>query len=261
MHADGNLALYGESLEAEGAFELAWQSNSTLFNYSGESVPRLELDDDGILVVHEYHYRGVQSIAPIPIWSAADSQTSTEEDQDAEFDVVLVLSNGCCLELAMLDAFDSALWGVCAVVANPSPEPTVDPIAASSTDADIGGVSDESTSSQSTFTDSWWVWLLLVVLVLLAMVVSIVCRRSLCVDDGEWVSPVDPDDVRRTPQPDSSTDEAQHEFDLQLTQWIQETETETQHGERKQHDQVFEDINAAEFMSADRAMPMQDATI
>lgn len=102
--ADGNLILY-ESVDSQ--WLSGWETNTSMFDYSGEAVSKLEWDNSSrTMVLNEYIYRDT-AIQPIELWTLNVTLGETEG-------ATLVLSNECCLKL--VDSVDYAVvhWEVCA---------------------------------------------------------------------------------------------------------------------------------------------------
>jgi len=113
MERSGNLVLYSDgnrrrrSLLSEWSIE--WQSNSSLFNYSGESVAEFTMDStSGALVIWEYFFKNTPSIPPMLIWSM-DTNVTADNMQ-------FTLSDSGCFSLSESDSdsnSDDSDWRMC----------------------------------------------------------------------------------------------------------------------------------------------------
>lgn len=113
----GNLILFSLS---SGSWLSGWESSTSILDYSGKSVSKLEWDDDDkMLVLNEYIYRNVPAILPIRLWTNNVTVTLNR------FDPMLVLNDDCCLELMDSDNLEiESLWTVCAETDPPTAAPT-----------------------------------------------------------------------------------------------------------------------------------------
>merc|ERR1719242_252512 len=86
---NGNLILF--SL-LSGSWHNGWESGTAIFDYSEESVSKMEWDEEhNVLVLNEYVHPEVLSMEPIRFWSTSVAVNVS--------DAMLILSDDCCLEL------------------------------------------------------------------------------------------------------------------------------------------------------------------
>ena len=167
-----------------------WQTNTTLYNYSGQSVPKFYIDD-GKMIIMEYLYQYAESLKPIEIWS---SEIISNGDLESEQDTVLTLNNRACLSLNNGD-----LWQHCSVFSAPDDynyeEFDNDTFVVDSQESDdenenealVGNTLNNAGDLKG---NSWWIWLLVAVLILLGMVTCFGIKRYFCGNNVErWSEP------------------------------------------------------------------------
>jgi len=110
MEWNGNLVLYSDgsgrrpNLVSEWTFE--WQSNSSMFNYSGESEPEFTIDaNSGDLVIFEYFFKDKSGLNPMQIWS-----TPTIADAANGGNFQFTLSDDGCFSVSNSEDSD---WRMC----------------------------------------------------------------------------------------------------------------------------------------------------
>ena len=131
----GNLVLYSFR---SGSWRTDWESGTAIFDYSGESVSKMEWDaEDTVLVLNEYVYRGVPAIRPIRLWTANLTVAATT------LDASLVLSNDCCLEVVDTNDTSTVYWSVCEAY-QPTGQPTENEVVVTEVTTDSTSTGDEA---------------------------------------------------------------------------------------------------------------------
>ena len=223
MEPNGNLAMYGnpdiyEDPCTDGANEgcrrrrlqniwyFGCNSNTSIYNYSGQSVPKFTLETDGTLSIWEYIYRNVPSIPPLLLWSINTGITGN----NLEFG----LSNSGCLSLNKVngDSEDPNVpkWELCSTFDS---VPNHFTISGSAVDTLLGSISTSTTMTQIIATEtslestgsigmdsakldvvstnSRWTLIVLsgiLVLMLCIIIVICVCIRKRCQGEDKWIS-------------------------------------------------------------------------
>jgi len=158
-----------------GEFETMWESGTQINDFSGESVAKLRIWANGSLVLLEYIYRNVPSIAPIFLWQSGNA-TSTDR---AVGEVSLQLGNGGCLQI--IDDNNApepgeVRWYQCTYQQMSAPSPAVFTDFDSMTSTKAKRSDEQSADSVEVITD----WLrpllnILMVFLLFLVVAVIVC--------------------------------------------------------------------------------------
>ena len=239
----GNLEL--SSLSA-GSWTDIWESSTEIFDYSGESVSKMEWDEvNTVLVINEYLYRGVPSIQPIRLWSVNVTATETN--------AVLVLSDDCCLRLMDADDF-TVHWSTCAESDSPIVEISEFVVEKTNTNVPtesmVVGADALNGINRNTYvpllavkqplflivisypvafsfvcldTESsvengahLWLYILLAVIIMIGMCVAGLCWRSHTYASGNWKDP------RTAPMPKTGAKHGRGASDLASASWSQQ---------------------------------------
>merc|ERR1712087_549392 len=150
-----------------------WNSNTSISNYSGESVPKFTIGSE--LSVWEYMYKNVPSIPPKLLWSTSINMTG----DDIEFQ----LSDMGCMSLSDGDTN----WELCTSFTTSTSatiiEDTVDVLAEAVEDQ-----SDDGTTILG-LSLVWFIFCGLLVLcaVLLVLRCFVTCRLECMFRDSDWV--------------------------------------------------------------------------
>lgn len=171
MEHNGDLRMYGMESRRRlvDVWPFLWNTNTSIFNYSGESVPKFQVDVDGTLSVWEFVYKNVPSITPYLLWSTATNITGN--------DVVLTLSDSGCLSLS--GDTDDMEWELC-----PTFEEQTDSDTETSTTTSHPIVTDSVVTEDAVVLEedgglmsNWWAWILLLISVALVIWMGICVKR------------------------------------------------------------------------------------
>eukprot|EP01083_Nonionella_stella_P136431 415170_1 len=106
MKKNGNLMIFGtfNKTDEDASYEwvVGWSTGTKMYDYSGESVPKLMLRD-GRVQVMEYMYHNVPVFEPRSLWNSSKDIANINE-------LTLTLSDTACLTLNG----NTVLWKVCA---------------------------------------------------------------------------------------------------------------------------------------------------
>ena len=229
MDHSGNLVLRGleknrRRLQTDYTWYIGWQTNTSLFNYSKESLPKFVIQDDGLYIL-EYAYKGWEG-RTIELWSTKFSQIWSDSD-DRSF--TLSLSNFACLTLTE-NSFESNLWNECAQFPfSVGEEGITSTVSDGKNTTSVGDAQEEINLVGDNGIETeklWWFWLLIILCILILMALCFGIRKYYCgTNEQRWITTTI-HDINSEHNLAKSYDDSQSSYrdeEDELKEWIKDT--------------------------------------
>eukprot|EP01084_Bolivina_argentea_P273812 466528_1 len=248
MNSNGNLIM----LEHD---KLKWETDTQIDDYTGEVRAQFGINDDGIIDIKQFAYKGVPSVnlKAITLWKSDNNKIQNVNE------LILYITNVCCLDLVqeIEDERAIVLWSSC------DDGITTTNIITSDNNGDVIITVDAGGSQSGKYKKgemAWWIWLIIVILILCLIIFCIIAYKRYndnAMANKKWItSSVIPNvnEGMHGMYGDSVTvDEDCMETDKQIDQWMTGNtninhenvgETETGNNVEIMYDQVEQNNNS-----------------